>query len=159
MALTPAQRRQIAAALLTAFPTEADLAHMLLFQLDEHLTQIVKPAALRQMVFELLGWAETQGRLRDLVRGAAAENPDNPAVPALLAQIGQIPDTPSTPMGRVPFMAPAPPAGFVERPAEFTQLKRYLLDRKESGLVAISAALRGAGGYGKTTLAQALCAD
>jgi hypothetical protein len=40
-------------------------------------------------------------------------------------------------------------------PTEFARLKQLLLDRP----VAITAALRGAGGYGKTTLARVLCAD
>jgi len=60
---------------------------------------------------------------------------------------------------RVPFMAPDLPPHFVERPKEFDELKRLLLqgDRKEP--VAITTALKGAGGFGKTTLAAALCHD
>ena len=59
---------------------------------------------------------------------------------------------------RVPMMAPEPPADFVNRPREFDALKRQLLDSKGDA-VAITAALRGAGGYGKTTLAKALAHD
>ena len=59
---------------------------------------------------------------------------------------------------RVPMMAPEPPADFIARPAEFDALKRQLLDAKGDA-VAITAALRGAGGYGKTTLAKALAHD
>jgi WD40 repeat protein len=59
---------------------------------------------------------------------------------------------------RVPMMAPEPPADFVQRPREFEALKRKLLDTKGDA-VAITAALRGAGGYGKTTLAKALAHD
>ncbi len=59
---------------------------------------------------------------------------------------------------RVPMMAPEPPQDFVQRPAEFDALKRQLLDAKGDA-VAITAALRGAGGYGKTTLAKALAHD
>ena len=55
-------------------------------------------------------------------------------------------------------MAPEPPADFVQRPVEFEALKRKLLDAKGDA-VAITAALRGAGGYGKTTLAKALAHD
>jgi TIR domain-containing protein/NB-ARC domain-containing protein len=57
---------------------------------------------------------------------------------------------------RVPMMAPEPPNDFVERPREFDALKRQLLDAKGDAVTAITAALRGAGGYGKTTLAKAL---
>jgi len=60
---------------------------------------------------------------------------------------------------RVPFMVEPLPLDFVARPGEFDQLLAHLLDRQSGDPVAITAALRGAGGYGKTTLAQALCHD
>ena len=56
------------------------------------------------------------------------------------------------------MMMPEKPEYFVERPAEFDALKGKLLDAK-GDLLAITAALRGAGGYGKTTLAKALVHD
>jgi hypothetical protein len=59
---------------------------------------------------------------------------------------------------RVPMMAPEPPADFVRRPTEFDALKKKLLDAKGDA-VAISAALKGAGGCGKTTLARGLAHD
>ncbi len=58
---------------------------------------------------------------------------------------------------RVPFMAPELPVHFVERPAEFGALKKLLLGQERA--VAIATALAGAGGFGKTTLAAALCRD
>ncbi len=60
---------------------------------------------------------------------------------------------------RVPMMAPEPPLDFVQRPAEFNALKGLLLDAKGDSVAAITAALRGAGGYGKTTMAKALAHD
>jgi WD40 repeat protein len=63
---------------------------------------------------------------------------------------------------RTPMMAPEPPADFVARPREIEELKRALLDEKgdaRGGVTAITAALKGAGGYGKTTLAKALAYD
>jgi WD40 repeat protein len=60
---------------------------------------------------------------------------------------------------RVPFMVEDKPDDFVERPKEFNQLLALLLDPKREEPIAITAALRGAGGYGKTTLAKALCHD
>jgi hypothetical protein len=60
---------------------------------------------------------------------------------------------------RVPFMMEDLPPDFVERPREFEALISKLLDEKREEPVAITAALRGAGGYGKTTLAKALCHD
>jgi hypothetical protein len=59
---------------------------------------------------------------------------------------------------RTPMMAPERPTDFVERPVEFDTLKQTLLD-SNGDAAAISAALKGAGGYGKTTLAKALAHD
>jgi WD40 repeat protein len=60
---------------------------------------------------------------------------------------------------RVPFMAPDLPRDYVQRPEEFAVLKSLLLDFNSAGPVAITTALQGAGGFGKTTLAAALCHD
>ena len=60
---------------------------------------------------------------------------------------------------RVKFMAPALPADFIKRPQEFDKLKGMLLDPERGDPVAITTALQGAGGFGKTTLAAALCHD
>jgi TIR domain/NB-ARC domain len=59
----------------------------------------------------------------------------------------------------VPFMCKDLPPDFVLRLNEFDALINKLLDEKREEPVAISAALRGAGGYGKTTMAMALCHD
>lgn len=56
-------------------------------------------------------------------------------------------------------MAPDLEGYFVDRPHEFEQLKSNLLEKRSGKKVAITTALRGAGGYGKTTLAKALCHD
>jgi hypothetical protein len=50
---------------------------------------------------------------------------------------------------------PKPPDDFVPRPHEFNQLLAHLCS-SDSGPVAITAALAGAGGFGKTTLARAI---
>jgi WD40 repeat protein len=60
---------------------------------------------------------------------------------------------------RVPMMAPGPPEDFVPCPTEFDALKQQLLNAKGDAVAGITAALRGAGGYGKTTLAKALAHD
>ena len=58
---------------------------------------------------------------------------------------------------RVPFMADDLPPDFVPRPTEFERLVSLILNREREEPVAITAALRAAGGYGKTVLARALC--
>jgi hypothetical protein len=55
---------------------------------------------------------------------------------------------------RVPFMVEALPEDFVKRSCEFNKLVSCLLDCERGDAIAITAALRGAGGYGKTTLAE-----
>ena len=50
---------------------------------------------------------------------------------------------------RVPFMAPDRPPHFVERPKEFGELKSLLLRGDHKEPVAITTALRGAGGFGR----------
>lgn len=60
---------------------------------------------------------------------------------------------------RVPFMAPPLPIDYVSRPRELDALKRLLLTEVHADAVAITTALAGAGGFGKTTLAAALCHD
>src|SRR5947209_4118638 len=60
---------------------------------------------------------------------------------------------------RVPFMVGDLPKDFVPRPNEFQQLRDKLLDGQCEEPIAITAALQGAGGYGKTTMARALCHD
>jgi WD40 repeat protein len=54
----------------------------------------------------------------------------------------------------VPLMSPEPPRGFIERLEQMALLKARLLDAR-AGIVA----LRGAGGFGKTSLANHLCRD
>jgi hypothetical protein len=58
---------------------------------------------------------------------------------------------------RVPFMVEDLPSDFVMRAEEFDRIVSALLDEQRENPVAITAALRGAGGYGKTTLAMAIC--
>jgi hypothetical protein len=60
---------------------------------------------------------------------------------------------------RVPFMVEDLPLDFVPRSQEFDELIGKLLDEQREEPKAITAALRGAGGYGKTTMAKALCHD
>ncbi|HEU4689481.1 MAG TPA: NB-ARC domain-containing protein [Vicinamibacterales bacterium] len=60
---------------------------------------------------------------------------------------------------RVPFMAPPMPSDFIGRPRETASVIDLLVQRKSGSRTASTAALRGAGGFGKTTLATAVCYD
>src|SRR5262249_12199405 len=58
-----------------------------------------------------------------------------------------------------PFMAGDLPENYVHRSREFNSLIDALLKLDGAMPIAITAALNGAGGYGKTTMAKALCHD
>ncbi len=66
---------------------------------------------------------------------------------------------------KIPFSAPDMPDDFVQRGEIFDALRGYLLHLTSQDAdapknpVAISTALQGAGGFGKTTMAIALCHD
>jgi hypothetical protein len=62
-------------------------------------------------------------------------------------------------LDRVPFMAPDLPDSFVERPREFDQLVDQVMQAGGGQRLAITTALHGAGGFGKTALATRLCQD
>jgi hypothetical protein len=57
-----------------------------------------------------------------------------------------------------PFMVPASQKVFVPRPGLADPLIE-MLNRPEPSTVAVAAALRGTGGFGKTTLAEIVCRD
>lgn len=60
---------------------------------------------------------------------------------------------------RVPFMVEDLSIDFVKRPHELDRLVGHLLDEEKGEPLAVTAALCGAGGYGKTVLARAICHD
>jgi WD40 repeat protein len=134
----------------------------------QHFVLVVTPAALASSVVrDEIRLARQEGKSVSPVRGPDLR--DLNAVPRWLGHVYDlaIPEQrtnfirvlqgPST-QRRVPMMAPEPPRDYVQRPIEFEALKRQLLDAKGDS-VAITAALRGAGGYGKTTIAKALAYD
>ena len=60
---------------------------------------------------------------------------------------------------RAPYMPGDLPENFVPREIEYAALKNAVLTRQDNRTVGLTTALRGAGGYGKTTLANYLCHD
>ena len=60
---------------------------------------------------------------------------------------------------RVPFMVEDLPADSIARPREHERMVACLLDREHEQPIAATVALRGAGGFGKTVLARAVCHD
>jgi NB-ARC domain/TIR domain len=134
----------------------------------EHFVLVVTPAALESAVMRReIRLARQEGKTVSPIRGPGLL--DLNKLPRWLGQLYNL-DLPEhlnklfgvlalpSRQNRVPMMAPEPPRDFVKRPLEFDALKQKLLDLKGDA-VAISAALKGAGGYGKTTLAKALAHD
>jgi hypothetical protein len=134
----------------------------------EHFVLVVTPAALDSAVMrQEIRLARQEGKTVSPIRGPGLG--DLNKLPRWLGQLYDL-DLPEhrnrlfgvlalpSRQKRVPMMAPEPLADFVKRPVEFDALKQKLLDPKGDAL-AISAALKGAGGYGKTTLAKALAHD
>ena len=134
----------------------------------QHFILVVTPGALDSAVVRReIRLARQEGKTVSPMRGPGFDNLNE--LPRWIGQIYdlKIPEKHDLLMhvlagpsyqNRVPMMAPEPPVDFVQRPVEFEALKRKLLDAKGDA-VAITAALRGAGGYGKTTLAKALAHD
>jgi TIR domain/NB-ARC domain/APAF-1 helical domain len=134
----------------------------------QHFVLVVTPGALASSVVRReIRLARQEGKTVCPVRGPSLEDLndlprwlgqiDDLLVPERYTNLIRVLQGPST-QKRVAMMAPEPPADFVRRPVEFNALKQKLLDPKGDA-VAITAALRGAGGYGKTTLAKALAHD
>src|SRR5215469_10956814 len=134
----------------------------------EHFVLVVTPAALESAVIRReIRLARQEGKTVSPIKGPGLG--DLNELPRWLGQLYDLdlPEHLNKLLGvlalpsrqkRVPMMAPEPPADFVERPVQFGALKQKLLDPKGDA-VAISAALKGAGGFGKTTLAKALAHD
>jgi Effector-associated domain 1/Trypsin-like peptidase domain len=76
--LNNAQRKELHGALLSAFPTRPSLAKMVDFELSENLDAITGGGPLGDVVYELIVWAQSRGKLAAVVLGARRDNPDNP---------------------------------------------------------------------------------
>jgi len=83
--ITGKQIGQIVDALLSAFPTRADLAMLVAIEMDAHLDAITTAPNLRTDVFALMQWAMARNRLNELIAGARRQNPGNRLLQALPA--------------------------------------------------------------------------
>lgn len=88
MKLAQTQRKQLHQALLDAFINESELAQMISFELDENLEAIAGKGSLSSIIFNLIRWAEAQGRTEELVKGALAQNPRNSSLQKFAQQFG-----------------------------------------------------------------------
>ncbi len=77
MKLTGLQHKQLEQALLSAFYSYELLERMVRHQLNENLSAIAGGTDLRSVIFNLIGWAESTGRVEELIFKAREENPGN----------------------------------------------------------------------------------
>src|SRR5689334_21765490 len=82
MPLSGSQFKQLQEALLSAFPTQSELAQMVQFGLNQNLDAIAGTGRLADVVFQLIRWAEAQSRTVELVTIARDVNPGNLALRA-----------------------------------------------------------------------------
>jgi hypothetical protein len=75
MRISGIQRKQLHDALLAAFPSHSALEQMVSFGMDTSLAMIAGLGPLGDATFRLIEWAESQGRLEELVHTARAANP------------------------------------------------------------------------------------
>ncbi|MEI6046630.1 MAG: SUMF1/EgtB/PvdO family nonheme iron enzyme, partial [Chloroflexota bacterium] len=89
MTLTGSQYKLFTEALLSAFPSEAALDQMVRIQLDQNLETIAKGDNLRDIVSNLIKWAEADGSTKKLLKGACEANPGNPELKAFAARLAR----------------------------------------------------------------------
>lgn len=87
MRLNGHQLQQVADALIEGFPSRPALAQMLAVGMTLNLNRIVGGGGLVQQVHELTVWAQSQGRIEELIAAACAAVPDNPALRKLAADV------------------------------------------------------------------------
>ncbi len=103
MELNKERRQELREALISAFPNKNALKIMLLDQLDERLDNIVGGDNLTDIVNNLIvDWAEPQGRLEELIRGARQANPGNAKLREVAENLGFIErdNIPRSPLSR-----------------------------------------------------------
>lgn len=162
---------QIYVVLLAAFPKTGELARLVRFGLDKNLEEIAGGESLADVLFNLLTWAEAQGRLADLLKKASELNPGNNALQEVLAYLPTPPqprsaffkqrDRPAPPV-RATEILPSLPQLVLGRDPDLYRLKLRLgiltADAAPASTQALTA-VHGWPGVGKTTLAAILAHD
>ena len=79
MFLSGVEVKKLVNAILSAYPTQDDMAAMVQFELEENLNAIAGGGNLNHLVFNLVTrWAIPRGKIYRLIIGAYETNPDNP---------------------------------------------------------------------------------
>jgi tetratricopeptide (TPR) repeat protein len=158
MSLDGSQIQQLHTALLSAFPKRPALAWMLRCELSMRLDEIVAENSNQSdAVMCVIEWAEAQGRIAELVRGARAQNGGNPLLTAFAAQFpgADYPAGTAPAPERVPIHLPYSSLGplFKGRDEFLERLDESLLEADRQATALVGKAVHGLGGVGKTRLA------
>ena len=78
MEISGSERKELLKAILDGYQSEEELAILIDTELEENLAAIAGGKTLKGKVFNLIKWAESQGRLEELVVAVYGENPQNP---------------------------------------------------------------------------------
>lgn len=176
MELTGEQLKKCCDALLSAYPNYDEFERLVRFSLDENLASIAIPCAMNSVVFKLVSWAQSHGRVDELLAGALELNPKNPALLGFAHEVLPRPNvTSNDPYAglRVPEILTMPkrewmpdimsPAALLR--AEFGIVPFHAREREIADLASWSQrpdriAVRlytGMGGMGKTRLMLEMC--
>ncbi len=77
MELTGAQGKELREAIISAYPGKEKLKMMVSDELEENLDAIAGGDNLDEIVFSLIEWAQSQGKLEELVNAGIKRNPGN----------------------------------------------------------------------------------
>jgi S1-C subfamily serine protease len=81
-------------ALVSAFPRYGLLSQLMLFKLNERLENLVDRGPMNTVAFDLIMWAEAQGKLEPLIAAAVAQVPGNPALRRFALEVSLTSDAP-----------------------------------------------------------------
>lgn len=76
--LTPKQMKGLQSALIEAFPDPSDLEFLVQFYLHIRLNRISMAARYDKLIFDVIQYVNSRGKVIDLVKGALETNPDSP---------------------------------------------------------------------------------
>ncbi len=105
MRLKGFERERLSEAIISAYPSKTKLKMMVSYQLDKNLDAIAGGDDLTEIVFSLIEWAESRGKLENLIEAAGKENPGNPDLREFKEHI-QEKYRPSSPPGFSPASPP-----------------------------------------------------
>lgn len=113
MDLTGEKRKRLHDAVLMAIDDEQELGRLLRYGMDVSLRTVVQPGSLDDVVFALLDWLETQGRLAEFIQIMRRERPYHTELRAALDEVEGTQTTPP------PLPPPVPPQSRVKRIVEW----------------------------------------